>query len=72
MSSIKEVIDYSMLDYYSVLRLPLDTFMLMRKNAFIDKCNNTEEGRKYLADVKRLNTTEPDYKAIDRFQGRNK
>lgn len=71
MSGIKAVIDYSGLDYYRVLRLPIDTFMFMRRNKFIDDCMQTEEGRKYLDDCKRLNQTEPDYDAIEKFQRRH-
>jgi hypothetical protein len=72
MSGIKDVIDYSKLDYHKVIKLPLDVFMMMRKNKVIDNCMKTEEGRKYLADCKRLNTTEPDYNAIRKFQNRHK
>jgi hypothetical protein len=71
MSGIKAVIDYSGLDYYRVLQLPLDIFMFMRRNKFIDDCMQTEEGRKYLDDCKRFNTTEPDYDAIKEFQSRH-
>ncbi|KHD34436.1 hypothetical protein NL50_17240 [Clostridium acetobutylicum] len=66
------MIDYSGLDYYRVLKLPLDTFMFMRRNKFIDDCLQTEEGRKYLDDCKRLSITEPDYDAIKEFQHRHK
>lgn len=72
MSGIKDVIDYANLDYFKVLKLPLDVFMMMRKNKVINDCMQTEEGRKYLADCKRLNTTEPDYAAIKRFQNKHK
>ncbi|SMC17188.1 hypothetical protein SAMN02745134_00250 [Clostridium acidisoli DSM 12555] len=72
MSGIREVIKYSNLDYYNVLKLPLDTFMMMRKNAFIEQCMRTEEGQKYLKDCKRFEQTEPDYDAIKRFQDRHK
>lgn len=68
MTGIKAVIDYSGLDYYRVLKLPIDTFMFMRKQKFIDDCMQTEEGRKYLDDCKRLNQTEPDYNAIEKFK----
>lgn len=68
MTGIKAVIDYCGLDYYRVLKLPIDTFMFMRKQKFIDDCMQTEEGRKYLDDCKRLNQTEPDYNAIEKFK----
>ncbi|MDT8717824.1 hypothetical protein IAI10_14240 [Clostridium sp. 19966] len=70
MSGVREVILYSGLNYHEVLKLPVDTFMLMRKNAFVEKCMETEEGRKYLEDVKRLNMVEPDYEAVKEFQSK--
>lgn len=48
--------------------MPLDVSLMMRKNYFIDKCMETEEGREYLAKVKRLNTTEPDYQGLKEFK----
>lgn len=72
MSGIKSVIDYSGLDYYQVIKLPLDTFMLMRKNKFISDCMQTQEGQQYLKDCQRLNQTEPDYDALKKFKNRNK
>lgn len=71
MAGIKDVIDYSNLSYYEVLKLPLDVFMMMRKNKVINDYMQTEDGRKYLADCKRLNTTEPDYDAIRKFQNKH-
>lgn len=68
MPGIKDVIDYSGMDYYRVLKLPLDVFMLMRKNKFINDCMQTEEGQKYLKDCERLKQTEPDYDAVRKFQ----
>lgn len=64
MDSIRWVIEYSGLNYYQVLELPTDVFLLMRKNYYIEKMSQTEEGRKYLADCERLHQTEPDYKAL--------
>lgn len=72
MNGIKQVIDYSGLNYNEVMQLPIDTFMLMRKNKFIDDCMQTEEGRKYLKDCERFSKTEPDYAAIKKFQDRHK
>lgn len=69
MPTIKSVMDYSGLDYYKVLSLPVDLFLLMKKNAFLDKMNTTEEGKKYLQDCKRLSTTEPDYDRLRSMPG---
>ena len=64
MPAIKRVIDYSGLDYNSVLNLPCDTFLLMNKNSVMAELESTEEGRQYLADCKRLQQEEPDEEAI--------
>lgn len=71
MTGIKQVIDYSGLNYYQALNLPLDAFLLMRKNKFIDDCMKSEEGQKYLKDCERLSKTEPDYGAIRQFKDRH-
>ena len=69
MDSIRQVILYSRLSYNEVLQLPTDTFLLMRKNYYIEKLNQTEEGRKYLDDCRRMEITEPDYEALhNRFK----
>lgn len=64
MPSIKAVIEYSGMDYEQVLNLPVDTFQLMLKNHIVDKLNQTEEGKQYLADCERLQAKEPDMKAV--------
>lgn len=64
MSSIKDVIDYSGLDYEQVLDLPADVFLLMRKNKIIGELEKTEEGRKYLEDCKRFKVTECDTRSL--------
>jgi hypothetical protein len=67
MPMIRRVVSYSGLNYYEVLELPLDVFLLMQKNSIIDDLNKTEEGQKYLEDCKRLNTTSLDLKALMQF-----
>lgn len=64
MDAIRQVIQYSGLSYTEVLKLPTDVFLLMRKNYVIEQLKQTEDGRKYLADCKRLGTTEPDFEAL--------
>lgn len=68
MSSIKDVIDYSGLDYERVLDLPADVFLLMRKNKIIGDLEKTEEGRKYLEDCKRFKVTECDNEALKKLR----
>ena len=60
MSAVKRVMDYSRLDYFSVLDLPCDVFQLMLKNSIVDEYRQTEEGRKYLEKCERLRQTTPD------------
>ena len=64
MPSLHRVIEYSKLDYNSVLSLPHDVFLMMLKHSVIDELNSTEEGREYLEKCKRLNTTSLDIKAF--------
>ncbi len=59
MPSIRDVIEYSGLDYESVLDLRADVFLLMRKNKVIDDLRKTSEGREYLEDCRRLSETRP-------------
>jgi len=46
--NIKRVMDYSRLNYFEVLDLPVDTYLMMLKNSVIDELNSSEEGREYL------------------------
>lgn len=64
MPSIRDVIEYSGLDYESVLDLRADVFLLMRKNKIIDDLRKTSEGREYLEDCKRLSETKLDEKGL--------
>jgi len=64
MPSIRAVIEYSGMNYEQVLDLTVDTFQLMLKNHVIDRLNQSEEGRQYLADCTRLQAKEPDMKAV--------
>lgn len=64
MPTLKLVMDYSGLNFHEALELPCDLYLLMVKNATIDKLNQTEEGRDYLAKCERMKMTTPDFKAI--------
>ena len=70
MPSIRRVIQYSGLNYYEVLELPCDTFMLMNKNAIMDTLNSSEKGREYLKKVKRLETTDTDEEELRNLKQR--
>lgn len=69
MPSIKLVMDYGRLSFYEVMSLPCDVFLLMKKHAVIDRLNQTEEGRRYLKDCRRLSQTKPDYEALKSLPG---
>ena len=70
MSTIKDVMTYSGMNYNEVLALPVDIFRLMQKNYIIDELMKTEEGREYLQDCERLNNTEIDIKSLkEKFGG---
>ena len=67
MPSIKDVMDYGRMNFDEVMALPFDLFMLMRKHAFIDRMNQSEEGRQYLRDCKRLGQKSPEFEKLNRF-----
>lgn len=66
MPSIKRVISYTGLNIKEALELPCDLFQLALKNAIIEELSQTEEGRNYLKDCKRLQITEPDMVSIEK------
>jgi len=67
MPNIKRVMDYSRLNYFEVLELPVDTYLMMLKNSVIDELNSSEEGREYLEKCERMKIT-----SIDATAFRNK
>ena len=60
--------EYSGLDVHRALDLPCDMYMLFYKNWFVDRLSQTEEGRQYLDDCRRLKQTRMDKKALDRLR----
>lgn len=64
----KMVADYSGLNFIEIEDLPIDVYMLLLRDAFIYKQEQSEEGRKYLANCWRIEQTEPDRKKLrERF-----
>lgn len=61
------MVEYTGLDIHGALALPCDLFMLCYRNWWIERLEGTEEGRKYLSDCRRLNTTKMDRRALDRL-----
>lgn len=70
MSMIKSVIDYSGLNYNEVLELPFDIFLQMRRNSYVDALMQTEDGRKYLDDCERYQTTDMDIDGLKKLFGK--
>lgn len=66
MPNIKRVMDYSRLNYFEVLDLPVDTYLMMLKCSVIDELNSSEEGRDYLEKCERLKQTSIDVGAFRR------
>lgn len=64
MPNIKRVMDYSRLNYFEVLDLPVDTYLMMLKNSVVDELNQSEEGREYLAKCERMKVTDLDVDAF--------
>lgn len=56
--------DYSRLNYFEVLDLPVDTYLMMLKNSVIDELNSSEEGREYLEKCERMKITSIDTAAF--------
>lgn len=52
--------DYANLSFYEALELPIDLFLLMRKNYITQKLKQTPEGVEYLQQAERLNVTKPE------------
>lgn len=56
--------DYSRLNYFEVLDLPVDTYLMMLKCSVIDELNKSSEGREYLEKCERLQQTSIDKDAF--------
>nr|DAF01826.1 MAG TPA: hypothetical protein [Caudoviricetes sp.] len=58
------VADYAGLNLYEVEELDYIDYLALRRDAFIYKLNQSEEGRKYLDNAWRLEQTNPDRKSL--------
>lgn len=52
------------------LDLPVDMFALCYKNWAVDRLMQSEEGREYLEDCKRLRQTTMDFEGLNRLRAR--
>ena len=64
------VSEYSGLNFLEVEALPIDTYLLLMRDAFIYKQNQSEAGRDYLEKCWLLEQTEPDRKALRKKFGK--
>lgn len=64
------VSEYSGLNFLEIEDLPIDTYLLLMRDAFINKQNQSEAGREYLEKCWILEQTEPDRKALRKKFGK--
>lgn len=60
----KLVSEYTGLDFFEVSRLDYLQYLVWRRDAYIYRLNQTEDGRKYLDNAWRMEQTEPDRVAL--------
>lgn len=58
------VSEYSGLNFVQIEDLPIDTYLLLMRDAFIYKQSQSEGGREYLNNCWRIEQTEPDKQAL--------
>ena len=62
--------EYTGLTFLEVEQLDYWTFLTWRRDAFIHKMSQTEEGQKYLDNAWRMEQTEPDRSALRKKYGK--
>lgn len=72
LSQIGAVMAYANATFDDALDMPCDRFSAIVRQAYIDRLNDSEEGRQYIADCERLTQTEPDLAAIRSLPGYRK
>lgn len=63
--------EYTGLNVNEIEELEYIDFLQYRRDAFIHKMNQTEEGREYLEKAKMLTQTEPDRASLRQLFGKN-
>lgn len=64
---------YTGLSFNDVKKLPYKDYLLYNRDSWIDSFNNSEEGRKFLKTLWRLQQTQADEQAIKNYnEGVNK
>ena len=69
MAQVGTVCDFAKVSIDAALDMACDMFSACVKQAYINRMNESEGGRKYLADCERLTKTEPDYDALRSLPG---
>lgn len=64
------VAEYAGLSLLEVERLPYLTYLFWRRDAFIHKMSQTEQGQKYLDNAWRMEQTKPDRAALRKQFGK--
>lgn len=62
--------EYSGLSFVELAHLPLSMFLLIRRDSWISSMMNGENGREFLKTLWRIQQTEPDMEAVERFRQR--
>ncbi|MGL5616768.1 MAG: hypothetical protein ACRDD2_11165 [Sarcina sp.] len=65
-SDLKSIERYTGLNFEEIRSIPYYLFCLYRKDAWIHSLKGTEEGRKFLKELRDLTRTEPDYEALSK------
>lgn len=56
--------DYTGLDFLQVAELDYLQYLIWRRDAYIDRLSQTEEGQEYLKNAYRMEQTQPDRKRL--------
>lgn len=64
--------EYTGLDFFQIGELDIVQFLLWRRDAFIYRLNQTEEGQKYLDNAYRMEQTKPDRAALRKKLGKER
>lgn len=65
------VTEYTGLNFHEVGALDYVTFLAWRRDAYISRLNQSEEGREYLDNAWRMEQTKPDREALRKKLGNN-
>lgn len=70
MDEVMDVSEYGRMSVGEALDLPIDYFLLIRRQGYMRQMQSTEEGRKYLKDCERYKVTEPDIEGLKKLENK--